>query len=79
MSEFSTVGVDLAKGGFQVCGVKADGGVVFNKSVSRPRLHQLLAERPSCVVAMEACATSHHRGRVALFHGHEARLIPRHM
>jgi transposase len=68
--------IDLAKGSFQVCGVEADGAVVFNKSISRPRLHQLLADQPSCVVAMEACATSHHWGRVAESYGHEARLIP---
>nr|WP_325063181.1 TRAP transporter large permease subunit [Halovulum marinum] len=39
-------------------------------------LYQLLAEQTHCVVAMEACATSHHWGRVAQSHGHEARLIP---
>lgn len=76
MSDVSMLAIDLAKGSFQVCGVGADGGVVFNKSVSRPRLHHLLAEHLSCVVAMEACATSHHWGRVAQSHGHEARLIP---
>lgn len=76
MSEISILAIDLAKGSFQVCGVKADGSVVFNKSVLRPRLYQLLAEQPHCFVAMEACATSHHWGRVAQSHGHEVRLIP---
>lgn len=76
MSEISILAIDLAKGSFQVCGVKADGAVVFNRSVSRPRLYQLLAEQAHCVVAMEACATSHHWGRVAQSLGHEARLIP---
>lgn len=27
-------------------------------------------------MAMEACATSHHWGRVAMTHGHDVRLIP---
>jgi transposase len=76
MSEIKILAIDLAKGSFQVCGVTADGAVVFNKSVSRPRLYQLLAEQARCVVAMEACATSHHWGRVAESHGHEVRLIP---
>ena len=76
MSEVSILAIDLAKGSFQVCGVKPDGAVVFNRSVPRPRLYQLLAEQAHCVVAMEACATSHHWGRVAQSHGHEARLIP---
>jgi transposase len=35
-----------------------------------------LAEQPACIVAMEACATSHHWGRVAQGHGHEVRLVP---
>src|SRR6056297_3531005 len=76
MSEISILAIDLAKGSFQVCGVTADGAVVFNRSVSRPRLYHLLAEQAHCVVAMEACATSHHWGRVAQSYGHEARLIP---
>jgi len=66
----------LAKNSFQVCGVKADGVIVFNRSVSRSGLYQLLAEQDGCVVAMEACATSHHWGRVAQSYGHVARLIP---
>jgi transposase len=36
MSEISILAIDLAMGSFQVCGVKANGSVVFNKSVSRP-------------------------------------------
>jgi transposase len=36
----------------------------------------LLADQVPCVVAMEACATSHHWGRVAMEHGHDVRLIP---
>ena len=76
MSEINILAIDLAKGSFQVCGVRSDGSVVFNKSLSRPRLYRLLAEQPCCIVAMEACATSHHWGRVAQSHGHEARLIP---
>lgn len=76
MSEISILAIDLAKSSFQVCGVTVDGAVVFNKSVSRPRLYQFLAEQVPCVVAMEACATSHHWGRVAQSNGHEVRLIP---
>lgn len=45
MSEISILAIDLAKGSFQVCAVRADGVVVFNKSVSRPKLYQLLAEQ----------------------------------
>lgn len=75
MSEISILAIDLAKNSFQVCGVRSDGVVVFNPAVSRGRLSQLLSDQSPCVVAMEACATSHHWGRVAMAHGHEVRMI----
>jgi transposase len=76
MSEISILAIDLAKNCFQVCGVRSDGVVAFNRSVSRARLVQLLSDQEPCVVAMEACATSHHWGRVAMADGHEVRMIP---
>ncbi|SEP03510.1 hypothetical protein SAMN04490248_12067 [Salinihabitans flavidus] len=75
MSEISILAIDLAKGSLQVFGDRADGTVILNKLVSRPRLYQLLGERAHCIVAMEACATSHHWGRVAQSYGHEVRLV----
>ncbi|HKK36872.1 MAG TPA: transposase, partial [Paracoccaceae bacterium] len=68
--------IDVAKGGFQVCAVGADGAVPFDRAPSRTRLAALPAERSACVVAIEACATWRHRGRVAQPHGHEVRLVP---
>ena len=76
MSKISILAIDLAKNSFQVCGVRSDGVVVFNRAASRARLVQLLADQVPCVVAMEACATSHHWGRVAMSYGHDVRLIP---
>lgn len=76
MTEICILTIVLAKGDFQVWGVGLDGRVVFNKAVSRSRLHTLLSEHPACVVAMEACATSHHWGRVPQSYGYEARLVP---
>ena len=64
--------IDLAKGSFQVCAVGADGTVRYNRVLSRTRMAEFL----TCVVAMEACATSHHWGRVAQQHGHDVRLVP---
>src|SRR6056297_1435914 len=68
--------IDLAKDAFQVCAVGADWAVPFDRAPSRTRLAALPAERPACVVAIEACATWRHRGRVAQRHGHEVRLVP---
>jgi len=75
-SKISILAIDLAKGSFQVCAVGPDGTFVFNRAVSRTRLATLLADQPACIVAMEACATSHHWGRFAQCHGHEVRLVP---
>ncbi|EAQ25933.1 transposase [Roseovarius sp. 217] len=75
-SKISILAIDLAKGSFQVCAVGPDGVVVFDRAVSRTRLATLLADQPACIVAMEACATSLHWGRIAQSHGHEARLVP---
>jgi transposase len=68
--------IDLAKGSFQVCAIGLDGTVLYNRVLSRTRLVSLLAEQKSCIVAMEACATSHYWGRMAESHGHEVRLVP---
>lgn len=75
-SKTSILAIDLAKGSFQVCAVASDGTVLYNRSLSRSRLSTLLGEQPACVVAMEACATSHHWDRMAQSHGHEVRLVP---
>ena len=76
IAKISMLAIDLAKGSFQVCAIGANGAVLNNRVLSRTRLAALLAEQPACVVAMEACATSHHWGRVAQRHGHEVRLVP---
>lgn len=75
MENVSIVGIDLAKRSFQLHGAAADGSVVFRKKLSRPQLTAFLGELPSCVVAMEACATSHYWGREIGKLGQEARLI----
>lgn len=76
MTDVSILAIDLAKHSFQVCATTAEGVVKFNRKYSRGKLSQLLSEHPSCLVAMEACATSHWWGRYAQEAGHEVRLIP---
>ena len=75
-TKIGMLAIDLAKGSFQVRAIGADGEIPSNRAMSRTRLSSLLAEEPACVVAMEACATSRHWGRLAQSHGHEARLVP---
>ncbi len=75
MDKVSIIGVDIAKHVFQVHGAQADGSVAFSKKLSRSKLLSFLALQPRCVVAMEACAGSHHWGREIEALGHQVRLI----
>lgn len=76
MSEATIIGIDLAKRVFQLHGARNDGSVMFRKRLSRGQLLALVAQHPSCVIAMEACATAHGWGREFQKLGHEVRLVP---
>jgi transposase len=76
MDEVMVIGVDLAKSVFQLHGAGGDGRVVFRKKLSRSQFRQFLERQAPCLVAMEACATSHYWGREISAMGHEVRLIP---
>lgn len=76
MSDVHILAIDLAKRSFQVCATDRGGAVLFNRVLSRSKLMQILAAQGPCIVAMEACATSHYWGRVAQSSGHDVRLVP---
>jgi len=76
MADIYILAIDLAKRSFQVCAADRGGAVLFNRTLSRARLGKLLEAQEPCIVAMEACATSHYWGRQAQGLGHEVRLIP---
>ncbi len=76
MGQASTIGLDIAKRVFQAHGADAAGRVVFRKRLTRAKLLEFFAAQPPCVVAMEACAGSHHWGREVGGLGHTVRLIP---
>ncbi len=76
MEEISIIGIDLAKNVFQVHGATANGKPAFNRKVRRSQLLAFLGAVPSCTVAMEACASSHHWGREIGALGHVVKLIP---
>ena len=64
MEEASIIGLDLAKNVFQAHGAGTDGAVVFRRKLSCTRLLKFFAGQWPCFVAMEACASAYHRGRV---------------
>jgi len=74
MGEVSIIGV-VAKHVFQVHGARANGSIAFSKKLSRGKVLSFLALQQGCVVAMEACAGSHHWGRAIEALGHQVRLI----
>ncbi|APG86857.1 transposase (plasmid) [Sinorhizobium americanum CCGM7] len=75
MNEIGIIGLDLAKQVFQVHGASPDGRVVLRKKLGRGRMLEFFAKLPSCIVAMEACASAHYWGREIGKLGHEVRLI----
>lgn len=74
--QITTVGLDLAKRVLQVHGVDAGGRVVMRGKLQRGEVAAFFADLPSCLVGIEACATSHHWARLIGASGREVRLIP---
>lgn len=75
MKEVTIIGVDLAKNVFQLHGAAADGSVVFRKKLTRVQFHKFMSGHPACLVAMEACGSSHYWAREVAQMGHDPRLI----
>src|ERR1700724_3241163 len=76
MRTFTTVGLDIAKSVFQVHGVDAEGNVVFRRQLKRRYVLAFFQKLPSCLVGIEACASSHHWSRELHALGHTVRLMP---
>jgi transposase len=71
----TTYGLDLAKRVFQVHWVEPETGEVKRKALARADLSAFFARRQPGLVAMEACGSAHHWGRMLKGYGHEVRLI----
>ena len=78
MTEVSTIGLDLAKNVFQVHGVDEAGEIVVRRQLRRSQVISFFEKLPSCLVGIEACATSHHWARGLQALGHEVRIMPAH-
>jgi len=53
MSDVHVLAIDLAKRSFQVCATDPGGAVLFNRTIFRAKLVQLLSSQSPCIVAME--------------------------
>jgi len=78
MKEYKLIAIDLAKNVFQACCLSKKRQVMYNKSISRHKLKELLINTSPCVVALEACGSAHYWVWFAEEHGHKVMLIPPH-
>ena len=76
MRTVTTIGLDIAKSVFQVHGVDAAGQVVVRRQLKRRYVLTFFQKLPSCLVGIEACASSHHWSRELQALGHTVRLMP---
>jgi transposase len=76
VSEVITIGLDLAKNVFQGHGASSSGEVIFRRRLRREQVMTFFADQPRCLVAMEACGSSHFWARAISELGHDVRLIP---
>jgi transposase len=76
MQGVTTIGLDIAKSVFQVHGVDAEGKAVIRRQLKRRYVLAFFQKLPSCLVGIEACASSHHWSRELQALGHTVRLMP---
>jgi transposase len=71
----TTIGMDLAKNVFAVHGVDERGNNVLRKSLRREQVIPFFTRLVPCMVAMEACGSSHFWARKLQSLGHTVKLI----
>ena len=69
------VGVDLAKQVFQIHGVDSHEQVKCRKQLKRGQMLSFFRQLEPCLVAMEACGSSHYWARELSALGHQVKLI----
>ena len=73
--ELKRVGLDLAKSVFQVHGVDRHEVVCCRRQLRRNELLKFFANRPPCLIGMEACSGAHHWARELGQMGHVVKLM----
>jgi transposase len=76
MKNAAVVGLDLAKQVFQAHGIDQEGATLFSRKIRRADLMGFFSKLPPCVVAMEACGSSHYWAREISALGHDVRILP---
>src|SRR4026207_2223549 len=76
MQAITTIGFDIAKSVFQVHGIDGAGQVVIRRQLKRRYVLAFFQKLPSCLVGIEACASSHYWSRELQALGHSVRMMP---
>jgi transposase len=63
MNGQQVVGLDIAKHVFQLHTVNMGTGEIVNVQIKRAKVLEHFANRPSCLIAIEACGGTHHWAR----------------
>src|SRR5919197_74618 len=72
----ATLGIDIGKNTFHLVGLDSKGAIVLRQKLSCGQVDARLANRPPCLIGMQACVGAHHLSRQLKAHGHDARLMP---
>jgi transposase len=75
MGHITTLGIDLAKNVFALCGLDKTGEVIYRKTVKRSVFQRTVAQLSVDRIAMEACGSAHHWHRAFSEMNFEVKLI----
>ena len=73
--EVTTIGIDLAKNVFAVCGADSSGRVLMRRQLRRAQVLSFMRGLPRCVVGMEASGGAQYWARQLTALGHEVRVM----
>lgn len=73
--DIKTLGVDLAKNVFQICGLDNRGKVVLEKRLYRDNFERFVGNLPPCLIGMEACGSANYWARKFQGLGHTVKLM----
>lgn len=76
MIKHTTIGIDLAKSVFQIAILNGNQKLISNRSYSRQKLCEFMANHPPCTVGLEACGSAHYWARTFTEMGHQVKVIP---
>lgn len=75
MNGLQVVGLDIAKQVFQMHTVEMNTGEIVNVQLKRAKVLERFANKPACLIAIEACGGAHHWARELRSLGHSVRLL----